>query len=73
MLNIAIGLQFNISSGRCTRGAFIQLLSLDEDFKLETNYSYVLVHEGLHAPGHYPKDTLEHENELAMFVIGLVK
>ena len=31
MLNTAFGLQFNVSAGRCTRGAFMQLLSLDEE------------------------------------------
>ena len=31
MLNTIFGLQFNVSAGRCTRGAFMQLLQLDDD------------------------------------------
>jgi hypothetical protein len=73
MLNTAFGLQFNVSAGRCTRGAFIQLLPLDEELKQATKCSYVLVvdTEGLRAPELDPLKTQKHDNELATFVIGL--
>ena len=73
MLNTAFGLQFNVSAGRCTRGAFLQLLPLDEELRRETECSYVLVvdTEGLRAPELDPLKTQKHDNELATFVIGL--
>ena len=33
MLNTTFGVQFNVSAGRCTRGAYMQLLPLDEDLR----------------------------------------
>ena len=73
MLNTAFGLQFNVSAGRCTRGAFMQLLSLDEELRTRTKCSYVLIvdTEGLRAPELDPQKTQKHDNELATFVIGL--
>ena len=73
MLNTAFGLQFNVSAGRCTRGAFMQLLSLDEELRQRTKCEYVLVvdTEGLRAPELDPLKTQKHDNELATFVIGL--
>ncbi len=73
MLNTVFGLQFNVSAGRCTRGAFMQLLPLDEEFRKRTDCSYVLVidTEGLRAHALDPLKTQKHDNELATFVIGL--
>ena len=73
MLNTAFGLQFNASAGRCTRGAFLQLLKLDEHLKSLSRCDYVLVvdAEGLGAPEVDPLKTQKHDNELATFVIGL--
>ena len=73
MLNTLFGLQFNVSAGRCTRGAFMQLLKLDEDMQSQTKCDYVLVvdTEGLRAPEIDPLKTQKHDNELATFVIGL--
>ena len=73
MLNAVFGLQFNVSAGRCTRGAFLQLLPLDKELRRETECSYVLVvdTEGLRAPELDPLKTQKHDNELATFVIGL--
>ena len=72
LLNTAFGLQFNVNSGRCTRGAFMRLLPLDTQLKKKTRYSYVLVvdTEGLRAP-ELDEQTHKHDNELATFVIGL--
>ncbi len=73
MLNATFGLQFNVSAGRCTRGAFMQLLPLDEDLRTKTKCSYVIIvdTEGLRAPELDPTKTRNHDNELATFVIGL--
>ena len=73
MLNTIFGLQFNVSAGRCTRGAFMQLLQLDDDLKTKTKCSYVLIidTEGLRAPELNQESLQKHDNELATFVIGL--
>ena len=73
MLNTTFGLQFNVSKGRCTRGAFMQLVPTDEKLKNKTGCSYILVidTEGLRAPELDPEKTQKHDNELATFVIGL--
>ena len=73
MLNTAFGLQFNVSAGRCTRGAYMQLLKLDEALLTKTKCKYILVvdTEGLRAPELDPLKTQKHDNELATFVIGL--
>jgi hypothetical protein len=75
MLNTTFGLQFKVSNGRCTRGAFMQLLPLDKELIERTNCHYMLVvdTEGLRAP-ELKIDSLQtqkHDNELATFVIGL--
>ena len=33
LLNTTFGLNFPVSSGRCTRGAYMQLVKVDESFK----------------------------------------
>ncbi len=73
MLNTIFGLQFNVSAGRCTRGAFMQLLPLDDELKEKTKCKYVLIidTEGLRAPELDPNEMQKHDNELATFVIGL--
>ena len=73
MLNTLFGLQYNVTSGRCTRGAFMQLLPLDEHLFKQTGFSYVLIvdTEGLRAPELDYLKTQKHDNELATFIIGL--
>ena len=73
MLNTVFGLQFKVSAGRCTCGAFMQLLPLDEKLRAQTGCSYVLVvdSEGLRAPELDQLKSQKHDNELATFVIGL--
>ncbi|XP_045706594.1 interferon-induced very large GTPase 1-like [Phyllostomus hastatus] len=72
LLNALFGLQFTVSAGRCTRGAYMQLLKVEETFTEELGFDFVLVvdTEGLRAPelGNKSKN---HDNELATFVIGL--
>ncbi|KAM8953320.1 interferon-induced very large GTPase 1-like [Pelodytes ibericus] len=73
LLNAMFGLQFAVSAGRCTRGAFMQLVKVDEKLRAELKCDFVLVidTEGLRAIELTNKKTLNHDNELATFVIGL--
>ncbi|KAI4887384.1 hypothetical protein NFI96_018279, partial [Prochilodus magdalenae] len=73
MLNAMFGLQFAVSAGRCTRGAFMQLVKVSEEMKKELRFDYILVvdTEGLRAPELAGMSTRHHDNELATFVIGL--
>ncbi|XP_004717186.3 interferon-induced very large GTPase 1-like [Echinops telfairi] len=72
LLNALFGLQFTVSAGRCTRGAYMQLLKVDEPFTEELGFDFMLVvdTEGLRAPELYNKSQ-NRDNELATFVIGL--
>ncbi|XP_036283682.1 interferon-induced very large GTPase 1-like [Pipistrellus kuhlii] len=72
LLNAMFGLQFSLSAGRCTRGAYMQLLKVEEMLREELGYDFVLVvdTEGLRASALINKAQNE-ENELATFVIGL--
>ncbi|XP_067284841.1 interferon-induced very large GTPase 1-like [Pseudorasbora parva] len=73
MLNAMFGLQFAVSSGRCTRGAFMQLVKVSEEMKVQMNFDYILVvdTEGLRALELAGRSTRHHDNELATFVVGL--
>ncbi|XP_017336404.1 interferon-induced very large GTPase 1 [Ictalurus punctatus] len=73
MLNAMFGLQFAVSAGRCTRGAFMQLVRVSEEMKKELKFDYILIvdTEGLRALELAGKFTQHHDNELATFVVGL--
>ncbi|ROL54948.1 Interferon-induced very large GTPase 1 [Anabarilius grahami] len=73
MLNAMFGLQFAVSAGRCTRGAFMQLVRLSDEMKTQMNFDYILVvdTEGLRALELAGRSTRDHDNELATFVVGL--
>ncbi len=73
MLNAMFGLQFAVSAGRCTRGAFMQLVRVSDEMKTQNNINYILVvdTEGLRALELAGSSTRDHDNELATFVIGL--
>ncbi|XP_075940615.1 interferon-induced very large GTPase 1-like [Anarhichas minor] len=73
MLNAMFGLQFAVNAGRCTKGAFMQLVEVSEEIKKDFEFDYVLVvdTEGLRALELEGKATLHHDNELATFVVGL--
>ena len=72
LLNTMFGLRFNVSAGRCTRGAYIQLLPFNNSLKCMTDCDHLLIvdTEGLRAP-ELQLEGLKHDNELATFVIGL--
>ncbi|XP_051742722.1 interferon-induced very large GTPase 1-like [Ctenopharyngodon idella] len=73
MLNAMFGLQFAVSAGRCTRGAFMQLVKVSDEMKTQMNFDYILVvdTEGLRALELARRSTKVHDNELATFVFGL--
>ncbi|CAM4275314.1 unnamed protein product [Leuciscus chuanchicus] len=73
MLNAMFGLQFAVSAGRCTRGAFMQLVRVSGEMKTQINFDYILVvdTEGLCALELAGRSTRDHDNELATFVVGL--
>ncbi|XP_060032948.1 interferon-induced very large GTPase 1-like [Erinaceus europaeus] len=72
LLNALFGLQFTVSAGRCTQGAYMQLLKVEETFTEELGFDFLLVvdTEGLRAPELSSKSQ-NRDNELATFVIGL--
>ncbi|XP_047426870.1 LOW QUALITY PROTEIN: interferon-induced very large GTPase 1-like [Mugil cephalus] len=73
MLNAMFGLQFAVSAGRCTKGAFMQLVKVSEEIQKDFRFDYVLVvdTEGLRALELAGDATLHHDNALATFVVGL--
>ncbi|XP_056608315.1 interferon-induced very large GTPase 1-like [Triplophysa dalaica] len=73
MLNAMFGLEFTVSAGRCTRGAFMQLIRVSEEMKHQMKFDYILVvdTEGLRALELAEKSSRHHDNELATFVVGL--
>uniref|UniRef100_A0A8C8SFK4 VLIG-type G domain-containing protein n=1 Tax=Pelusios castaneus TaxID=367368 RepID=A0A8C8SFK4_9SAUR len=74
LLNTMFGLQFAVSSGRCTRGAFMTLIKVTEPVQELCGCDFILVidTEGLKAPELTAlEDSYQHDNELATVVIGL--
>ncbi len=74
LLNTMFGVQFAVSSGRCTRGAFMQLIKVEEDIKKKLGCDYLVIidTEGLKSPELAKlDDSHEHDNELATLVVGL--
>ena len=71
LLNTTFGLNFPVSSGRCTRGAYMQLVKVDKSLKetLKCNYVAVIDSEGLMSRS--KADSSDYDNELSTFVIGL--
>uniref|UniRef100_A0A8C5DDP8 Interferon-induced very large GTPase 1-like n=1 Tax=Gouania willdenowi TaxID=441366 RepID=A0A8C5DDP8_GOUWI len=74
LLNTMFGVQFAVSSGRCTRGAFMLLIKVHEEFKRVLNCDFIVIidTEGLKSPELAQLDnSYEHDNELATLVVGL--
>ncbi|XP_039996846.1 up-regulator of cell proliferation-like isoform X2 [Xiphias gladius] len=74
LLNTMFGVQFAVSSGRCTRGAFMLLIRINEDVKkiLNCDFMVIIDTEGLKSPELAQlDDSHEHDNELATLVVGL--
>ncbi|XP_061566775.1 up-regulator of cell proliferation-like [Cololabis saira] len=74
LLNTMFGVQFAVSSGRCTRGAFMLLIRLNEDVKGKFGCDFMVIidTEGLKSPELAKlENSYEHDNELATLVVGL--
>ncbi|KAG9330466.1 hypothetical protein JZ751_024276, partial [Albula glossodonta] len=74
LLNTMFGVQFSVSSGKCTRGAFMILIRVQEDFRQQLGCDFIMVidTEGLKSPELAQlADSYEHDNELATLVVGL--
>uniref|UniRef100_A0A8C5G0E9 Si:dkey-85k7.12 n=1 Tax=Gouania willdenowi TaxID=441366 RepID=A0A8C5G0E9_GOUWI len=74
LLNTMFGVQFAVSSGRCTRGAFMLLIKVHEEFKTKLDCDFIVIidTEGLKSPEHAQLDnSCVHDNELATLVVGL--
>uniref|UniRef100_A0A3Q4GYF1 Si:dkey-85k7.12 n=1 Tax=Neolamprologus brichardi TaxID=32507 RepID=A0A3Q4GYF1_NEOBR len=74
LLNTMFGVQFAVSSGRCTRGAFMLLIKINEDMKNVLNCDFLLIidTEGLKSQELAQlENSYEHDNELATLVVGL--
>nr|XP_046253555.1 up-regulator of cell proliferation [Scatophagus argus]XP_046253566.1 up-regulator of cell proliferation [Scatophagus argus] len=74
LLNTMFGVQFPVSSGRCTRGAYMLFLKVCEDMQSKLNCDFIVLidTEGLKSPRLAQlEDSYEHDNQLATFVIGL--
>ena len=71
LLNTTFGLNFPVSSNRCTRGTYMQLLAVDQSLKdiLKCDYVAIIDSEGLMARS--KSDKSKFDNELIMFAIGL--
>ena len=71
LLNTILGLNFPVSSGRCTRGAYMQLVKVDASIKemLGCDYLAVIDSEGLMSRS--KSDDFDFDNELSTFIIGL--
>ena len=68
LLNTMFGVQFPVSAGRCTKGAFMQVIPIFiEDFPYDG--LLVIDTEGLGAPEYKQNNT--HDNEIATFVLGI--
>ena len=70
LMNTLFGAHFAVSAGRCTRGAYFQLMKLNSN-KAECDYMLIIDTEGLRAPELDSQHTQQHDNELATLVIGL--
>ena len=73
LLNTVFGTRFNVSAGRCTCGAFMQLIPVHPSLYEKAGVQYFLLidTEGLRAPELESVAGFEHDNELATFVIGI--
>ncbi len=74
LLNTMFGVQFAVSSGRCTRGAFMLLIRINEDVKKVLNCDFMVIidTEGLKSPELAQlDDSHEHDSELSTLVVGL--
>ena len=71
MLNTMFGLEFPVSAGRCTRGAFASLIPVGDALQTASDIQYLLVIDTEGLRGSTDSQLREHDNELATFSIGV--
>ena len=73
LLNTMFGAEFPVSSGRCTRGIFMQLIPIEEELQNRLKYDYLVIldTEGLRAPELSINSSYRRDNELATIAVGL--
>ena len=71
LLNSLFGLNFTVSSGRCTKGAYMHLIQVDEMLKKRIHCDYVAVIDSEGLMSRTKTDDSSFDNELATFIIGL--
>ena len=73
LLNTMFGIDFPVSSGRCTRGVFMQMIPISDKLKPQLGYDYLLLldTEGLRAPELSGGLSYKRDNEMATFTVGL--
>ena len=71
LLNTTFGLNFPVSSGRCTRGAYMQLVKVDQSFRETLHCDYVAVIDSEGLMSRTKLGGSDYDNELSTFIIGL--
>ena len=73
LLNTMFGINFPVSSGRCTRGVFMQMIKVKEPLREDLGYDYMVLldTEGLRAPELSGSLSYKKDNEMATFIVGL--
>ena len=71
LLNTVFALNFPVSSGRCTRGAYAQLVKVEEKFRETMKCEYVMVVDSEGLMSRVKKSSPNFDNELSTFVAGL--
>ena len=73
LLNTMFGADFPVSSGRCTRGIFMQLIPIEKKLRSQLKYDYLVIldTEGLRAPELSINSIYKRDNELATLAVGL--
>ena len=73
LLNTMFGIDFPVSSGRCTRGVFMQMIPITDELRPQLGYDYLLLldTEGLRAPELSDSLSYKRDNEMATFTVGL--
>ena len=73
LLNAMFGIDFPVSSGRCTRGVFLQVIPIKQELTGQLGYDYVFLldSEGLRAAELTGSLSYRRDNEMATFIVGL--
>ena len=71
LLNTIFGLNFPVSSGRCTRGAYMQLVKVGGSLRETLHCDYVAVIDSEGLMSRTKVDGTDFDNELSTFIIGL--